>query len=153
VLNSNLKLAQREPHGIKHEYDNVTGEEYLYHTNTGWMDWWPSPQSQHPNATPFVAKTDLSAETILWQTFLTDELMGTKTRLTDVIPARCLLRSNNHYRAPSSTIFNSDRRVRVSLDFVSSKSSDGGHAASVPSAEEEEGGIESGMPKRFHKEC
>ena len=42
------------------------------HTNTGWVDWWASPQSHHPNATAFVAKTDLSGKHILWQTFLED---------------------------------------------------------------------------------
>jgi len=94
LLNSNPLLAQREPHGIKYEKDEKDGgKEYLYHTNPGWEDWWPSPQSQHAGAEPAVVKTDLSGETILWRTVLDQKwalshnyTAFNKTRLTDVIP-------------------------------------------------------------------
>lgn len=97
LINSNPILAQREPHGIKYEKDPTDGIEYLYHTNNGWNDSYGEDIGKNgwddPNPHTFVAKTDLSSGTILWQTFLDADWAKKngypkfgRTRLTDVIP-------------------------------------------------------------------
>jgi len=97
LLDSNPILAQREPHGIKYELDATTDREYLYHTNNGWNDSYGEDIGKNgwddPNPKTFVAKTDLSSKTILWQTFLDADWAKKnnypqygRTRLTDVIP-------------------------------------------------------------------
>ena len=97
LLNSNPILAQREPHGIKYELDANNGKEYLYHTNNGWNDSYGEAIGKNgwddPNASAFIANTDLSSSTILWQTFLdagwakkNNYTKYSKTRLTDAIP-------------------------------------------------------------------
>jgi hypothetical protein len=91
LLDSNPRLAQREPHGIKYELDATDGKEYLYHTNNGWNDSYKPNGWNDPNPKTFVAKTDLSGVTIIWQTFLDADWAKafpkySRTRLTDVIP-------------------------------------------------------------------